>query len=516
MKIQCFIFNWKGQYENALKLEKELKNYVDVIVVNSDDEHKLEHWKNIGDEYYFSAQFRVALNLFDPKKYDCFWHIQSDASSDQFKQIIDSAKNSFEKYKWGVYAPNVDDTFYIPSRTDIIDIENGLKLVATTDNTCWFIHKDFMDLMGRLRGSAEYIGNDPTMPKVGPRWIILTSNPTRNWVYRKLVKPLHDYKKGVFNPDLLCQVDNNGKPILVDNKPIPIIELFEGSTHENIENVGEDFISGMLATFTNDSMRKRFIFGEWGALSGLVYNVFNEAIHELPHGTIIQYLTELRYSGYKPTFFEGYDHGLIRPSCYGLFFADDDRNVFLLDGFYSKEQTIDTSCELIKQIREDYGVSESNEIFADPQLFRRSPGSTGVVGVTVAELFARNGIRLIRGNRDIPTGIAKNIQYLTPVELHEHPITGAPNAPHFFVSDKCDWFVSEINEWMYKADTSGEVSDTTSDKNDHAMDMWKYAMTHTPKLASYVGKRTDPPPYLYWHEIESANNQHKVLPRHRA
>ena len=379
-----------------------------------------------------------------------------------------------------------------------------------------FIHKDFMDLMGRLRGSTEYIGNDPTMPKVGPRWIILTSNPTRNWVYRKLVKPLHDYKKGIFNPDLLCQVDNDGKPILVDGKPVPIIELFEGSTHENIENVGEDFISGMLATFTNDSMRKRFIFGEWGALSGLVYNVFNEAIHELPHGTIIQYLTELRYSGYKPTFFEGYDHGLIRPSCYGLFFADDDRNVFLLDGFYSKEQTIDTSCELIKQIREDYGVSENNEIFADPQLFRRSPGSTGVVGVTVAELFARNGIRLIRGNRDIPTGIAKNIQYLTPVELHEHPITGAPNAPHFFVSDKCDWFVSEINEWMYKADTSGEVSDTTSDKNDHAMDMWKYAMTHTPKLASYVGKRTDPPAYLYWHEIESANNQHKVLPRHRA
>ena len=147
MKIQCFIFNWKGQYENTLKLEKELKNYVDVVVVNSDDEHKFEHWKNIGNEYYFSAQFRIALNLFDPEKYDCFWHIQSDASSDQFKQIIDSAKNSFEKYKWGVYAPNVDDTFYIPSRTDIIDIENGLKLVATTDNTCWFIHKDFIQEM---------------------------------------------------------------------------------------------------------------------------------------------------------------------------------------------------------------------------------------------------------------------------------------------------------------------------------------------------------------------------------
>ena len=41
-----------------------------------------------------------------------------------------------------------------------------------------FSHKDFMDLMGRLRGNTEYSGDDPSMPRVGPRWFMATLNPT--------------------------------------------------------------------------------------------------------------------------------------------------------------------------------------------------------------------------------------------------------------------------------------------------------------------------------------------------
>ena len=33
-------------------------------------------------------------------------------------------------------------------------------------------HKDFLDLIGRMRGSALYRGDDPSMPRTGPRWII--------------------------------------------------------------------------------------------------------------------------------------------------------------------------------------------------------------------------------------------------------------------------------------------------------------------------------------------------------
>lgn len=144
-KIKCFIFSWKGQYENACKLENQLKDLVDVTVINSEDENTPDHWVNIGNECYFSSQFKKALSLFDAEKYDFFFHVQADASSDQWENILKSAENSFEKYNWGVFAPNVDDTFYISARTDLFNVEENLTVVANTDNTCWIIHKDFIN-----------------------------------------------------------------------------------------------------------------------------------------------------------------------------------------------------------------------------------------------------------------------------------------------------------------------------------------------------------------------------------
>ena len=53
------------------------------------------------------------------------------------------------------------------------------------------VEKDFTDLLGRLRGSTEYIGDDDSMPMSGPRWLIVTLNPTRNWFYKKVIQPYH-------------------------------------------------------------------------------------------------------------------------------------------------------------------------------------------------------------------------------------------------------------------------------------------------------------------------------------
>ena len=109
MNTQCFIFSWKGQYENTVKLEDSIKNLnIDVTVINSDENNTKDHWITLTDDNYFSDQFRKALELFDNIEYDFFWHIQSDASYDNWQEIIESAEKTFEKYNWGVYAPNVN------------------------------------------------------------------------------------------------------------------------------------------------------------------------------------------------------------------------------------------------------------------------------------------------------------------------------------------------------------------------------------------------------------------------
>ena len=148
IKILCCIFSWKGQYENAIKLQEQLSNILtNVIVINSDDDNTKDGWIDIGNECYFSDQFKTALNLFDDTKYDALWHIQADASYDDWSSILTSAIESFDIYNWGVFAPNVNDTYYISEKTDISTLSGNLKLVATPDNTCWIVHKDYINMM---------------------------------------------------------------------------------------------------------------------------------------------------------------------------------------------------------------------------------------------------------------------------------------------------------------------------------------------------------------------------------
>lgn len=377
-----------------------------------------------------------------------------------------------------------------------------------------FSHKDFMDLMGRLRGDTEYDGNDQTMPRTGPRWMMITANPTRNWVYRELVLPLHNFHKGQYDPKLLCEVDKDGNPVLIDGKPVPIIDLQEGSTYENVDNVGEDYIQGMLSTYTG-TMRRRFIYGEWGALSGLVFPNFDEGLHVLRHDDVVRYLSELRLSGYRPTFIEGYDHGIAVPACYLLSFVDDDGNVLVIDGFYQAERQIAELAQDIFTIREAYDIDESTlgAIYADPSVFKRTGQGGRKVGTTVSGLFEENDIKMQRGANDIAGGISKMRGYLAVDLRHEHPLTGLHPSPRLYVSDKCQFFINEITEYHWHRDNRDEVTDTPSDRNDHAMDATKYLLTPRPRLATFVGKPNEAPAYLKWHEIERSSQA--TLPRHR-
>ena len=52
------------------------------------------------------------------------------------------------EYEWGIYAPNVDYTWYTSENTDIQSLQSSypnIKMVADPDCTCWFIHKDIIN-----------------------------------------------------------------------------------------------------------------------------------------------------------------------------------------------------------------------------------------------------------------------------------------------------------------------------------------------------------------------------------
>ena len=344
------------------------------------------------------------------------------------------------------------------------------------------VHKDFLDLLGRLRGMAIYRGDDNGMPRTGPRWIMVTLNPTRNWAYRELVKPLHDFNRGFYNPRLLCDTDSEGKPIVdEEGTPKPILELFEGSTYENEDNLEPDFIRTLEATYKGQ-MRDRFLLGKWSAYEGLVYPQFDEAVHVASHQLVEQHYRKLCISN-DVQFLEGYDFGIAVASCYILGFVDTGGNVFLMDGFHRAEYSIDDQLDEINRIRKHYAIPSDNHIFADPDIFRRKKM---VVGDTIADKFLAAGVYCTRGNADIRNGIIKVSQYLIPQEKHRDPLTGDYNAPYLYVSNKLDFAINEFNEYYWKKDTTGDQVDKPVAKADHAMDTVKYLLSRRPNIATLI------------------------------
>lgn len=361
--------------------------------------------------------------------------------------------------------------------------------------------KDFLDLLGRLRGNAKYEGDDPSMPHTGPRWLIACCNPTRNWVFRKLVKPLQDYKIGLMNPDLMVDADGE-----------PIIELFEGSTYTNAENLEPDFIATLESAYKGQ-MRTRYLMGEWGAFEGLVYPQYRADVHMLQHEQIVDFFARQVREGLRPNIIEAYDHGIASPACYGIGFTDSFGNAFLMDGFYEPELSPEKIANRIKdhrrKIANEIGFEASfKPVLADPAIFRRGVGTSNTVGETVAGLLRQEGISCIRANNNIVSGIAKVQSYLEIDHQHFHPITGQLGSPRLFISNRLQWFDDEIVDYYWKKDTAGEYEDKPMDRKDHAMDMTKYFFTRCPKVSLYVRRVTElPKGFLRWREIDSVSTR---------
>lgn len=347
-------------------------------------------------------------------------------------------------------------------------------------------YKDFTDLMGRLRGTARYIGSDPTMPMTGPRWMLITANPAMNWVYHKLVKPVHEYRKfGRISEDLITNPATGE----------PWIELFEGSTYENKLNLEADYIEGLEATYKGQA-RERFLMGGWAAYEGLVYPDFTPEIHIIPKQQMLNYLNarsaQLRQFFLSPMKARAsYDFGLSSPSCY-LQAAEDPETaaLFIYDGFYLPDARVNVQADYISGMRLEHRAIHTGSahvrnfeyppVYADPSIFKRA--AHGLSQTTVSQMFGDYGINMFRGANDIVSGLAKVTEQMTIDPHLRNPFTGVEGSPRLFVSDELTWFRDEITGYYWKKNPLGEWTDVPIDRNDHAMDALKYLHTGMPRL----------------------------------
>lgn len=358
-------------------------------------------------------------------------------------------------------------------------------------------YKDFLDVLGRMRGSTPYKGTDPTMPFIGPGYLLLATNPTGNWVYTKLVKPIHEFMAtGHVSEALIYDED-----LYKDTFEVrPLIALFEAPTSANEKNLPPEFIKKLKNTYKGQ-MYDRYFLGKWAAFEGLVYPEFDRDTHMLPHQRIMRILHDNWKDRSKYEAIEGFDFGIGAPSCYVLAFTDEFGRIFVVDGFYEPGLTERKIWEKIDEIRTKYEayLTFREPIWADPAIFKR----TQVVGETVttlADLLTDRGLYIKPGQNSIESGLIKVAGYLAMQDQNglDSPELAGPN---MFFSDNLQFIPEEFLGYFWQMNPMGERIDKPIDRNDHAMDALKFMLSRQPDATELVYNQPLPThEMLKWHE----------------
>lgn len=363
-----------------------------------------------------------------------------------------------------------------------------------------FAYKDFLDLLGRLRGQTVYMPpqgdeEDASMPDTGPRWLILTANPARNWFYREVIQPYLMWESHGIKTSKLLVDGNTG---------LPLIDLIQGDTYTNRDNLPEDYIRNLEATYTGQ-MRDRYLLGKWEAYEGLVHPSYNPGRHLISRSEMMEHLADCVKRHVKLRVLEGYDFGISVPSCYLLSFVDDRGRVCILDGFYRKEFDYQEQPDAIKEIRERYAswLQPKEPVIADPSIFRRQVVAGRQTGDTLAGLYRGLGVYMRAGSSDVAAGIAKVNAYLNGLPHLQDPFTGELNSPLLFVAEDLTFFQDEISAYYWKRNPQGEYVDEPQDRNDHAMTTIKYMLSRLPDASRVViPEKQLPPAWKFWHEVD--------------
>jgi hypothetical protein len=361
-------------------------------------------------------------------------------------------------------------------------------------------YKDFLDLAGRLRGNTPYRpagDEDPTMPNTGPRWMIVTANPTHNWFYTEVVQPLLLYKQKGMKTDKLM-VDEETRE--------PIIELYEGSTYTNVANLEHDYIK-MLEAMYKGPMRDRYLQGKWAAFEGLVHSGFDPARHTLTRDQALAYMDDCLRRHVRLKVVEGYDFGMVVPTCYMFGFVDDVGRVLILDGFYQKEFDYTQHADTIRDIRRKYAgrLNVTEPIVADPAIFRRQvvAGQRDTTRTIQQLLSEGTGLLFRAAVSDVLSGIAKVNAYLNGLPSVRHVLTHETPGPLFYIVDHLEWFQDEIGSYYWRKNPLGMRMDEPQNHNDHAMNVMKYIISRMPDPSKIVIPADAlPPQWMFWREME--------------
>ena len=161
MIIHAIIFCWPGQERNTFDLVQQLLPLVECLTVIDASLQILPRgqqceWVKVNTNYYYGMKFYTALSVF---KGDILLQIQADAASNDWAQLVSRCREAFLNKAMGVWAPDVDYTFWTTPLVRLMPTTKpGVIQVTQTDCIVWAMSRCIVERMQQFDYHHNHLG----------------------------------------------------------------------------------------------------------------------------------------------------------------------------------------------------------------------------------------------------------------------------------------------------------------------------------------------------------------------
>ena len=361
-----------------------------------------------------------------------------------FNQLIWAINYLGVENYWS-YTVSPMEMTYIPTGQKIFfrgfDNPMGLTSITVSEGYLTYVlieeayeitsEEDFDMLDESIRGYSEDIFKQITM--------ILNPWNEKHWINERFYKG---------NPIVKTQYDENGEE-MARTRLSEDGQIMAKTTNYKCNEWADEGDIQLFERMKLQNPRRYEVagLGNWGIVEGLVYDAFREEEFD--------YKKVLGREGIRNLY--GLDFGYTNdPTAFISLLVDEDRHeIYVVDEFYKKQMS---NVEIAQDIMK---LGYDNEIIrAD----NNEPKS-------IDEL-RRLGIHRIRRARKGRDSVLNGIQFIQNYDIIIHP--------------RCVNFITEINNYQWDVDNTGNTINRPVDDMNHLMDAMRYALEEISMGSTYI------------------------------
>lgn len=248
-----------------------------------------------------------------------------------------------------------------------------------------------------------------------------------------------------------------------EKRDTDLIDIIKVNIREN-PHIGEEAIKALLDGFDEQEREIRGD-GDYVAISGLVFKMFDPEIHQIPSGippaSWTHYLSlDAGYSNPTAVYWHAVEPGTGRVVTYKEHYRAE----------WTSQQHAEHIVSINKELAESYGIVPFLQI-ADPAIKQRQQ----TTGHSIQIEYSKNGVHLALGKqRDINAGLDKMTNYL---RLHK-----------WFITQDCPNLVKEMRKYKRAQYATSKLREKNNKKeepqkkDDHGIDSSRYFFSYMPEL----------------------------------